>query len=236
MAVRTIKKPKSARDMRIEREVAAMGPQRKIYGVYMKSLLDTKIVLPITEIGSNIKPNLETKIVSKFAGKCVSEGYVKPGSITIVSYSSGSIMGDQIEFHVVFQCMVCLPVEGMLVECTCKTITKAGIHAQVVDEAGNMPITVFVARDHHHIDDRFNSVKENSTILARVIGVRYELNDPYICSIAKLLEITDKGPAKNQDKGANHLRGGGNLVEPNFDARENIRMEFVSNDDDADEE
>jgi hypothetical protein len=116
--------------------------------------------------------------------------------------------------------MVCLPVEGMLVECTCKTITKAGIHAQVVDEAGNMPITVFVARDHHHIDNRFNSVKENATIVVRVIGVRYELNDPYICSIAKLLEITDKG--------TNHLRGGANFVEPNFDARENIRMEFVS--------
>jgi DNA-directed RNA polymerase subunit E'/Rpb7 len=214
MAVRTIRKAKTPRELRIEREVADAGPQRKIYGVYMKSLLDSKVVLPITEVGRNMKPNLETKIISKYAGKCVSEGYIKPGSITIISYSSGSIMGDQIEFHVVFECMVCLPVEGMLVECSCKTITKAGIHAQVVDDAGNMPITVFVARDHHHIDERFNSVKENSKIVVRVIGVRYELNDPYICAIAKLLEITSKHTETNR-----LMRGGEELTE-------NIRLEF----------
>lgn len=229
MALRTIKKPKTAREVRIEREVAEMGPQRKIYGVYMKSLLDTKVVIPITEVGRNIKPNLEMKIISKFAGKCVSEGYVKPGSITIISYSSGSIMGDQIEFHVVFESMVCLPVEGMLVECVCKTITKAGIHAQVIDEAGNMPITVFVARDHHHIDDRFNSVKENAKIVVRVIGIRYELNDAYICAIAKLLEISDGNRGQMREVAHKQRRGGEggdmNNTAPAAAPSENIRFE-----------
>jgi len=233
MAVRTIRKPKTPREMRIEREVAQMGPQRKIYGVYMKSLLDTKVILPIVEVGRNIKPNLETNIIAKYAGKCVSEGYVKPGSITIVSYSSGSIMGEFIEFHAVFECMVCLPVEGMLMECVCKTITKAGIHAQVVDEAGNMPITVFVARDHHHIDDRFNSAKENSKIVVRVIGIRYELNDPYICAIAKLLEITETGHDLREYKKP-EKRGGS--VDSAAGALENIRVEFHEQNEDDDEE
>ena len=229
MAFRTIRKPKTPREMRIEREVAQMGPQRKIYGVYMKSLLDTKIILPIVEVGRNIKPNLETNIIAKFAGKCVAEGYVKPGSITIVSYSSGAVMGEFIEFHAVFECMVCLPVEGMLMECVCKTITKAGIHAQVVDEAGNMPITVFVARDHHHIDERFNSAKENTKIVVRVIGIRYELNDPYICAIAKLLEITETGNDPRHDKKP-EKRGGD--VDSTHGAIENIRVEFREQDED----
>jgi DNA-directed RNA polymerase subunit E'/Rpb7 len=215
MALRTIRKPKTAKPVHIEREIPNAGPQRKIYGVYMKSLLDTKVILPITEVGRNIKPNLETKIISKYAGKCVAEGYVKPGSITIVKYSSGNIAGDKIEFHVVFECMVCLPVEGMLVECSCKTITKAGIHAQVMDDAENMPITVFVARDHHHIDERFNSVKENSNIVVRVIGVRYELNDPYICVIAKLLEVSSDSGAHQKNKVEKH---GGS---------ENIQMKII---------
>ena len=228
MAFRTIRKPKTPREMRIEREVAQLGPQRKIYGVYMKSLLATKVILPIVEVGRNIKPNLETNIIAKFAGKCVAEGYVKPGSITIVSYSSGSIMGEFIEFHAVFECMVCLPVEGMLVECVCKTITKAGIHAQVVDEAGNMPITVFVARDHHHIDERFNSAKENSKIVVRVIGIRYELNDPYICAIAKLLEITENG-REQQNYKKPEKRGGS--IDSADGAIENIRVEFHEQED-----
>ena len=169
--------------------------ERKIYGVYIKSLLNIKIVLSIKEVGKNVKQNIEKKIVSQIEGKCISEGFIQPNSVKIISYSSGNIISDLIEFHAVYECMISHPVEGMLIEATCKTVTKAGIHAQVVDEDGNIPITVFVAKDHHHIDNQFNSVGENDKITVNVIGIRFELNDPYICVIAKLVstEMNDHG-------------------------------------------
>lgn len=160
--------------------------ERKIYGVYNKSILETKVALAITEIGKNIKPNLENKITSKISGKCITEGFIKPSSIKVLNYSSGTIAADRVEYHVVFECMICLPVEGMLVECVTKTITKAGIHAQIIDDEGNMPVTVFIARDHHHMDQRFQNVKDGDKITARVIGIRFELNDACICAIATL--------------------------------------------------
>ena len=52
------------------------GQPRKIYGVYMKSMLETKVTLAITEIGQNIKPNLEAKVNAKIAGKCIADGYI----------------------------------------------------------------------------------------------------------------------------------------------------------------
>lgn len=162
------------------------GQARKIYGVYMKSMLETKVSLAITEIGQNIKPNLEAKVNSKIVGKCIADGYIKPKSVKITNYSSGMVVSENIEFHVVFECMVCLPVEGMLIECHCKTVTKAGIHAQVVDDEGNVPVTIFVARDHHHLDDRFHSIKEGDNLVVRVLGIRFELNDAFICVIARL--------------------------------------------------
>jgi DNA-directed RNA polymerase subunit E'/Rpb7 len=177
---------------------AAENEQRKIYGVYNKSVLDTKVILAITEIGKTIKTNLENKILHKIGGKCISEGYIKPGSIRILNYSSGSVAGDMIEYHVVFECMVCLPVEGMLIECMSKTITKAGIHAQVIDEDGNMPVTVFIARDHHHVDDRFLAIKENAKLTVRVIGIRFELNDKCICAIANLTDNYADAGAKSR--------------------------------------
>jgi len=167
--------------------------ERKIYGVYMRSVLDTKITLAITEIGKNIKQNLEVKAAGKVSNRCISEGYIKPDSVKILSYSSGMVMAENIEFHVVYECMVCLPVEGMLIECICKTVTKAGIHAQVIDSEGNMPVTVFVARDHHHLDSRFDGVKEGANIVVRVIGIRFELNDSFICAIAKLADAGETG-------------------------------------------
>jgi len=164
----------------------AAASERKIYGVYSKSVLETKVVLSITEIGKNIKPNLENKITSKISGKCIAEGFIKPSSIKVLNYSSGTLAADRVEYHVVFECMICLPVEGMLVECVTKTITKAGIHAQIIDDEGNMPVTVFIARDHHHMDQRFQNVKDGDKITARIIGIRFELNDACICAIATL--------------------------------------------------
>lgn len=179
---------------------------RKIYGVYMRSVLNMKVILSITEIGKTIKQNLESKIVSKIGGKCISDGYIKPNSIKLISYSSGSIASDIIEFHVIFECMVCMPVEGMLMECTCKTVTKAGIHANVIDDEGNKPVTVFIARDHHHIDDRFQSIKENTRLTVKVIGIRFELNDLGICVIAKLTDVNE-----GSEKPRLRLKEGGDL-------------------------
>jgi hypothetical protein len=47
--------------------------ERKIYGVYIRSILNQKVILSITEIGKNVKQNLEQKIVSKNEGRCISE-------------------------------------------------------------------------------------------------------------------------------------------------------------------
>jgi DNA-directed RNA polymerase subunit E'/Rpb7 len=156
-----------------------------------------KVVLPITEVGKSMKENLEKIISKRNEGKCIAEGFIRPGSIKVIRYSSGNVMGQYVEFETVFECMICYPVEGMLIECDVKTITKAGIHAEVTDNVGAVPITAFVARDHHFNDRTFAEIKENAKIVVRVIGTRYELNDPYICVIGKLVE--KKEPA---------LRGG----------------------------
>ena len=160
----------------------------RIYGVYIRSMLTSKIAIPITAIGKNIKQNLEKIISERAEGKCIPEGFVKPQSIQILTYSSGNVMGQNVEFCVTYECLICNPVEGMIIDCMTKTITKAGIHAEVVDEKGNVPITIFVARDHHYQNQHFNEIKENERIQVRVIGVRYELNDTYISVISKLID------------------------------------------------
>jgi len=157
-----------------------------IHGVYNQSVLTHKVFLQIAEVGNNVKQSLETVIAHKTRNKCIAEGFIKPDSVRVISYSNGAVRSDMIEYQVVFECMICHPVDGMLIECKTKTITKAGIHAEVIDNDGTIPVTVFIARDHHFTDTRFSKITENEKIIANVIGVRFELNDPYICVIAKL--------------------------------------------------
>jgi len=165
------------------------GENIQIYDPYIPSVLSMKVVLPIVEVGGNIKQNLERMIVSKTEGKCIVEGFVRPDSVHILTYSSGKVMGGYVEFMTTYECMICHPVDGMLVKCVCSTITKAGIHAEVVDNKGNTPITVFMARDHHMTDHLFEKAYENAKLVVSIIGVRFELNDASICCIGKLKEI-----------------------------------------------
>ena len=159
------------------------------YGVYIRSILQMKIALSITEIGRNVTQNLENMIRMKTEGKCIAEGFIRPNSVRVLTYSSGLIKDDHVEFCTTYECMVCYPVKDMMVSCTVSEVTKAGIHAYVKDvDSDNVPITVFVARDHHSTSKYFNSIKENALIDARIIGVRFELNDPSITTIAAIVE------------------------------------------------
>jgi DNA-directed RNA polymerase subunit E'/Rpb7 len=183
------------------------GEKREIFGVYIKSLLNMKVVLAVTEVGKNIKQNLERMISKNTEGRCIAEGFIRPGSINVINYSSGMINSDKIEFQTTFECMVCHPVEGMLIECDTKTITKAGVHAEVTDKDGIVPITVFIARDHHFTDRQFSELKENTKIVIRVIGVRFELNDPYICVIGKFIELANKTEDRGKKRPAISILG-----------------------------
>ena len=159
--------------------------------IYSKSLITHRVILKIVHIGNNIKQTLEKSIAAQMEGKCIIDGYVKPNSVSVLTYSSGVVRSSDIEFQVVFECLVCSPVEGMIFSCIAKNITKAGIRAEINEDPS--PMVIFIARDHHYKSNYFSNVKENDTIRVKVIGQRYELNDKYVSVIAEL--ITMNAPA-----------------------------------------
>ena len=160
--------------------------KKKDKGIYMRSLITKRVSLPINMIGSNIKENLEKSIAKQIEGKCIAEGYIKEGSTEIVTFSSGLLKDSFVSFDIVIQCMICCPVEGMLIDCVIKNITKAGIRAETKEEKS--PVVIFIARDHHYSNELFNSVKEEDDIRIRVIGQRFELNDKNISIIGELVD------------------------------------------------
>jgi DNA-directed RNA polymerase subunit E'/Rpb7 len=174
---------------------------QRLDSIYSRSLITRNICLPIASIGKNIKETIEKNIAFNFEGKCVVEGFIKPGSSKVVTYSSGIVKANNIGFIVVFECQICCPVEGMLIHCTAKNITKAGIRAESADETPS-PVVVFITRDHHYMSSYFSSIQENDKFQARVIGQRFELNDKYVSIIAELVDpkkdygATKKAPSK----------------------------------------
>jgi hypothetical protein len=161
-------------------------------GLFNQILITKSIPISINNIGNNIKETLEQLVAFQVEGKCIVEGYIKPNTIEIITFSSGLVKSSNVIFEVVFQCEVCSPVEGMHINCVAKHINKAGIRAEV-NEAPS-PVVIFIARDHNYTSPLFSQIKENDEIKVRVIGQRFELNDKYISIIAELIETGQNQP------------------------------------------
>ena len=173
-------------------------PKSRPGGIYSQSVITRRITLGIENVGRTLKENLEKIVASDIEGKCIVEGFIKPNSTRLLTYNSGVIKNGRIVFEVVFECLSCCPVEGMLIDCVAKNITKAGIRAELNDDVS--PVVIFIARDHNHLSDYFNSITENDNIKVRVIGQRFELNDKYVSVIAEIVEQKEVIPQRKKTK------------------------------------
>ena len=160
--------------------------QRHNDKIFSSAICTTHVVIPITAVGKNIAFVLSQYVSNKYEGYCIVEGYVKPGSVNIITHSSGEVIGQDVKFEVVYQIQVCHPVEGMIVDCLIKNITKAGIRAEIPNYDAT-PMVIFIARDHHFTNEYFNTLKEGENTQVRVIGQRFELNDTFVSVIGELI-------------------------------------------------
>lgn len=155
------------------------------FGIYSTILLTRKLRVPFRIIGRNIKDTLEHILSKIVEGKCMAEGFIRPGSVKLLTYSSGYLYGKLAIFDIVYECQSCSLVEGMVFSCVVKNISLAGIRA-VLNEP-KTPIIAFIARDHHYDRPEFTRLQEEETIKVRVIGQRFEIGDEAISVMAELV-------------------------------------------------
>jgi len=162
----------------------------KTLGTYYQAVLARRISVGIGNVGGNMRQILENVAEKTFAGKCGPEGYIKPGSVKIQAIGAPILKADTVMFQVTLECLICNPVEGMIVNCVVKNVTKAGIRAEVPEGADGQqtPMVIFISRDHHYNDAQLNNIAQDDNIQVKVIGSRFMLNDKYVSVIAQLVD------------------------------------------------
>lgn len=156
-------------------------------GIYLQSVVCTRIPLNITEVGKNVASVLLQKLSRRAEGVCTEQGYVKPHSIQMLTYSTGLVSGVNVLYDVSYQCLICRPTEGMLIRgCVVKNVTKAGVRALLSEDPS--PVVVYVSRDHLMGDETLSNVEPGDIITVRVIGQRYELGDKAVSVVARLAD------------------------------------------------
>lgn len=154
-------------------------------GIYTTILLTKKLQVPFRIIGRNVKDTLEHILSKLVEGKCMAEGFIRPSSVKILTYSNGVIHGKYVIYDVVYECLSCSLVEGLVFSCVIKNISLAGIRATLNEP--KTPVVVFIARDHHYDRVGFTLLQEEEEIRVRVIGQRFEIGDEAISVIGELV-------------------------------------------------
>uniref|UniRef100_A0A6C0BQ02 Uncharacterized protein n=1 Tax=viral metagenome TaxID=1070528 RepID=A0A6C0BQ02_9ZZZZ len=138
------------------------------------------------ERDTELKKMIHSRLSNELEGKCGENGYVQPGSTNVLSISGGYCFENYIVFDVVYECMICSPVEGMILQCIAREVTEsAGVRAELDDV--NNPMKIYIARDHHIKNELFHTIAIDDVLKVRVFGSRYELNDKHISVIVELL-------------------------------------------------
>ena len=159
--------------------------------LFVKRQIRRKLSLPFYKITKDviIAQLLKIELAKLVEGRCSVEGYICPDSITISSYSCGTLAGSNIQFDIIADCLVCHPDENTVIKCVAKTITQAGIRAgaRFLQKGNVSPIEVFLSRDMHVCSrDLFSRIQENDVLTVKIIGRRFVLHDTHVTIIAML--------------------------------------------------
>jgi DNA-directed RNA polymerase subunit E'/Rpb7 len=117
-------------------------------------------------------------------GKCNRYGYVRPKSTRIVSYSAPILKENNCIYDVTYSCEICDPETDGIYTCKIMKLAKIGIRAMI--SLNNNPIVFYISREHNP-EINFDDYKEHDEIKVRIIGKRFQLNDPYIEAIAEIM-------------------------------------------------
>lgn len=161
--------------------------------LFTKQQIKRKLTISFYRIkyGIDVKQLLTKELSKQLEGRCSIEGYICPNSISISTYSCGTLNGANIIFDILAECLICFPDEHSVIKCIARTITQAGIRAGAMDLMTGCvsPIEVFLSRDMNMKNNElFTRIEENDILTVEIIGRRFVLHDTHVTVIAMLID------------------------------------------------
>lgn len=161
--------------------------------LYHPTCLRRKLCIPFSDIPnfSRVEDHLRQMVSNEMDGRCIAEGFIKPGSCVLRSHSIGALSAGNIRFDLDVDCMLCCPKDGTVINCIAKTVTQAGIRAHACMSPS--PVVIYISREMHDavrhgpVPMPMDSIKPGDTMQIRVVGKRFELNDKHVSVIGELI-------------------------------------------------
>ena len=135
------------------------------------------------------------KAITLVENKCSEDGFVLPGSITLLSRSMGyfeaaRFTGDT-NYYVKLRCTVLYPVDGARVSGQVIRKNKMGLYVQ-----HRNAVHIQVPRDLHIGDQQYDEVEIGDTIIVELKRSKFTINDAFILSSGAFISKEQSGAPK----------------------------------------
>jgi DNA-directed RNA polymerase subunit E'/Rpb7 len=151
--------------------------------------LSRKVITKPSVQQKNMLPSILAQLKMNMEGRCSSEGYIQPDSVTVLKYSLGRVKPDgTTHYEVTFQADVCLPHPGQIFRATADLRTKIGIHAE------SSPLKILIPRDLHIGNQEFETVEIGQEFEFEVIGPQFKQQDKVIVVVGRLRTALKPAP------------------------------------------
>ena len=157
--------------------------------LYTTNILDYRYHLEASEFGNDPDEIFLNKLKKEIEGRCIREGYVKIGSVKILSRSLGRINQAYFTglpvYDIKFQAEICNPPIGSIIECIIKDETKMGLVCQVNDN--DNPLDIVIPSQWHFDNKKYTMLEPDMKIKVKVARKRHENGDNHISVVASLV-------------------------------------------------
>jgi len=157
--------------------------------LYTTNILENRFHLEANEFGQEPDEIFIKKLKKEIEGRCIREGYVKVGSVRILSRSLGKINQAYFTglpvYDIKYQAEICNPPIGSILECIVKDQTKMGLVCQV-DDTDN-PLDIVVPSQWHFNNKRYTMLQPDMKIKVKVARKRHDNGDNTIAVVASLV-------------------------------------------------
>lgn len=156
-----------------------------------RTLSDTVIITPASlNMGKTIDELVKDRLCAKVEGRCISDGYVRPESVDIISRSLGCMENNDFDanmaFAVSYNCQVCNPKQGQIMECTVDIADDTNIVCYIGDEETS-PVEIYLFKENHVGDATFSSLRPGDSVRAAIIETVVEFGKPKVLATAQFL-------------------------------------------------
>ena len=176
--------------------------------LYFISHVSERVNLQPASLQGDISTSIEQAAKRKIENVCTKDGFIRPGSVVVVSRSMGFQQGihfnGEMSFDVELIADVCRPVRGDQIVCCVHNVNKMGLLAKAGD---NNEVHAYVAVHYHSNAEFFDDprLQEFTHILIEVVGCKIKLHDDKVMVVGKLIKILENEELLHQIRRSKQL-------------------------------